>query len=67
LVSDVQICLDGGANPDYTEEAGVLMAEKKLPFVLISDVVQRKTRFIPVTFLMTMSKLMPIIVHKFAL
>ena len=30
-LGDVQICLDGGANPDYTEEAGAaVMAEKEI-------------------------------------
>jgi len=30
-VGDVQICLDGGANPDYTEEIGAaVMAEKEI-------------------------------------
>ena len=30
-LGDVQICLDGGANPDYTEAAGAaVMAEKEI-------------------------------------
>ncbi|HCK31314.1 MAG TPA: bifunctional ornithine acetyltransferase/N-acetylglutamate synthase, partial [Acinetobacter ursingii] len=30
-LGDVQICLDGGANPDYTEEMGAaVMAEKEI-------------------------------------
>ena len=66
-LDDVQICKDGGAAEDYTEEAGArVMAQTEITIRVDLYADKPKTRYIRVTYLTTMSRLMQITVRKYS-
>jgi N-acetylglutamate synthase/N-acetylornithine aminotransferase len=66
-LGDVQICKDGGAAETIPKKQVRASWLKEITIRIDLGRGQLKTQFIPVIYLMTMSKLMPIIVRKYSL